>query len=519
MAERSIIYHLSVQGAQQVKSELDQVRQRFDQGGASIGELRDVQRTATQTARVFNQEQRISHNLFLAMHPNIRRAGEAMQTFSRITGLAMNAMNAINLAQLVFNQKASGQMEMANNLRQAERELAIAIKTGAGEQELANLRENAELARSKMKEFNDELNQQRFSNYFTFAASIGHLASGFGAIVTRSPEIVNLFRRIGGSFFGGTPSGGGGPPSVGGTGSFSRGGFGAPGAPGVGVPTMAGRCVEICGGAQAGIASKVGSQFKDKLATLIPYLIPIAATAAIMGGIYTLLGSGILNVWVVNFPGGKGVTPPGANIPTPGLGKTNDKVEEGAKELAKGVEKTGRSSNDFGDAMENLGFVVPAGIATVAAGVIFALRQVGPGLAQAAQTSISRLLAIKIPNIESWGFEQFKRQEAFAESGGVGMGGGSSKGGIFARNSKTDLSKVAGPFRAQGGMHSTLSSDTAILAHKGERVDISPSGQGSGMTIVNYITVQGNLWTTDSLYNEIDRRWKSDLRWKAGLGT
>jgi hypothetical protein len=509
MAERSIIYHLSVQGAQQVKSELDQVRQRFDNGTASLGEMRDAQRTATQTARVFNNEQKISHNLWLAMHPKIRQTSEALGAFNRLTSVTLTAMNAINLAQLVFNQKASGQLEMVNNLKQAERELAIATKNGASEQELANLRENAELARSKMKEFNDELGQQRLSNYFTFAASIGHLASGFGSIVTRSPEIVNLFRRIGGSFFGGSPSGGGGPPPVSGTGSFSRGGFGPPGAPGVGVPTMAGRCVEICNQSQAGVAAKVGSQFRDKLSALIPYLVPIAATAAIVGGIYTLLGSNILNVWVKNFPGGAGATPPGSTPPTAKIEEHTTKTEESARDLAASTKKTSDAGAGFADTMKNLGNAVPMAVATSAAAIIFALSRVGPEIVAAAQTTISRMLAFKIPNVESFGFEHFGRgQEAFATSGG----GGSSKVTV-PKGSK--LSHFSGPFKAASGMHAEVSSPTLILVGESgrERVDISPGG-GSGMVTINNFNVTFDQW-----YEAWDRRFRGELRRQGGYGT
>ena len=88
---KSIIYQISIQGAAEVRAELDSVTQRFKTGQASIGELKDAQQTAIQTARAFNNENRVSSQLWLAMHPNIRNVGSALGTVGRLSGTVLNA--------------------------------------------------------------------------------------------------------------------------------------------------------------------------------------------------------------------------------------------------------------------------------------------------------------------------------------------------------------------------------------------------------------------------------------------
>ncbi|MGH9878737.1 MAG: hypothetical protein ACRD5H_13970, partial [Nitrososphaerales archaeon] len=272
---RPLIYEISVQGADRARAEFQSLHQTLEHGGTvSWEEYRSARNRVLQQSRALVTAQKVEHQMWLATHPNIRKATELMGTFSRMTGVAMGVMNTINLAQIAFNQTTGETIGMRNKLSQAERELAIAVRQGSSAEELANLREEAELAKVQLKEFEDQTSKQRMQNLFTFATSIAHLGSSFGSIITRSPEIIGFFRRLGGSI-GGVQTGGGSPPPPAGAGTFSRG---FPPFGGIGAPIGAGGMC-LCSATVAGIGQSVGTKVATGLGqkiaqsarSLVPY--------------------------------------------------------------------------------------------------------------------------------------------------------------------------------------------------------------------------------------------------------
>src|SRR5689334_1489559 len=123
MAKRSILYEISLEGAQQAKQELDEFNKTLREGGSvDMQEYSRAQRQVTMTSRGMINEERRSQQLFLAMHPNIRKTSEALGTFSRVSGVTMNVMNSINMAQLLMNNNSTKELEMKNKLTDATRQ-------------------------------------------------------------------------------------------------------------------------------------------------------------------------------------------------------------------------------------------------------------------------------------------------------------------------------------------------------------------------------------------------------------
>lgn len=295
MVTKSIVYSLSVEGIAQARADFERVSQGIKDNTVTMEDFNRTRAGYIRVTRAVVQEDRLMTMGFLAAHGNIRRFNETMQLTSRITGTVMQAMNALNLVQTMFNTNTAKSVEMTNNVKQAERELAIALKRRASPEEIANLTEQLDLAKLASKEFQAQTEQQKWQGLVTVVATFAHLGSSLGHILTKAPQIIRLFRGIGGFFGRGSGGSGGGggfdPGSASPLGGFrpsNRPGGGAAPPTTIAPPAMGGAsCMNLCEGGKAQMAQAVAKGTSSALGSTVRNLLPVAAATAIGAGITT----------------------------------------------------------------------------------------------------------------------------------------------------------------------------------------------------------------------------------------
>ncbi|MGI0039818.1 MAG: hypothetical protein ACREAO_08375, partial [Nitrososphaera sp.] len=198
-----------------------------------------------------------------------------MTVLSRVMHVALTAQNALNLAQLVFNQKSSVTLEASRNVRQARRELQLALANGGSSQQIADLQEEISLAEAKLKELDEQAKADNMSNIIQLVTTFTFLGSSIGSIVTKAPQLIGILRRLGGGR-GGGGLGGGGLGSAGTVaGGGSGGGFGSSGGIVGSTGSVGGRCMSMC----QETVSRLGGAMAGALATALPLAIGLGAGA------------------------------------------------------------------------------------------------------------------------------------------------------------------------------------------------------------------------------------------------
>lgn len=294
MARRSILYEISLAGAENARQQLLEFNKTLREGGTvDYAQYRDAQRQVIQTTRGMNNEQRLNQQIFLSMHPRILETTRALGLFSHVTGTAMNAMNVMNTAQILLNTNTVKELELRNDVTRAQREYNLAIEQNQSPEQLANLSEKLMEAKEAQKQFNEESSQQKMMAYFTFATSIAHLGTDIAALVAKTPEFISLLKKLTGAF-----GGGGGtsiiPSGTPGGGISSGGGprLSPPSAPAPAIPISTGSgCLEICNRSQAGMGQEAGKAATEGLKSALRNPLTVALITGAVTGTGVLLAT------------------------------------------------------------------------------------------------------------------------------------------------------------------------------------------------------------------------------------
>jgi hypothetical protein len=494
-------------------------------------------------ARFINNEDKRDAQIWLSRHSRVRALSESMTVLSRVMHVALTAQNALNLAQLVFAQKSSVTLEASRNVRQAKRELQLALANGGSAQQIADLQEEISIAEAKLKELDDQAKADNMSNIIQLVTTFTFLGSSIGSIVTKAPQLIGILRRLGGRGGGGLGGALGSSGSVAGGGS--GGGMGSGGGIVGSTGSVGGRCMSMC----QETVSRLGGAMAGALATALPVALGIGAGLLIPQLLPLLTPGG-------KPPGGEKVdlTPKGL-APLPGMPKQLEQIVDNTKKVK---DTTGKVRNLYDDLWaaqwaakgtvintteaakstakqfnvnlsESLRVADSSGQKTAGswlnlAGTSAAIAVTGLTIATVIEQfkanivqAVARFGAVaqSLPNSFAIGMDHFGAQKAYASSGGSG-----SKTSTISAASRTAINakpNALGLKLAAGGSFIAGSPQYIKVGEAGaERVDVTPlgsrGGSGGGGTVVNNFNIAGSVWSTDELLAVIDAHRKRALR-------
>lgn len=107
MTTAFIEWKASIQGTQEVISELQQIRQTYQQTGVMTDEMSQKQRYLQNNLRQVNNTWNQQRQILYATHPALQTMTRAFSTFSHVASTALSVMNALNIASLNSGQFAS----------------------------------------------------------------------------------------------------------------------------------------------------------------------------------------------------------------------------------------------------------------------------------------------------------------------------------------------------------------------------------------------------------------------------
>jgi len=123
----------SINGTQQVVSELQRLRQEYNAGRIGIDEYtakaRPLQRQISNVSNSFNQQRQI----LLATHPSLQLFTRGMSTFAHVASTALSVINALNIANLNTNVQLQTLQDSELELLEARKDLANLTARGLGE--------------------------------------------------------------------------------------------------------------------------------------------------------------------------------------------------------------------------------------------------------------------------------------------------------------------------------------------------------------------------------------------------
>jgi len=123
----------SINGTQQVVSELQRLRQEYNAGRIGIDEYtskaRPLQRQISNVSNSFNQQRQI----LLATHPALQTFTRGMSTFAHVASTALSVINALNIANLNTNVQLQTLQDSELELLEARKDLARLTAEGLGE--------------------------------------------------------------------------------------------------------------------------------------------------------------------------------------------------------------------------------------------------------------------------------------------------------------------------------------------------------------------------------------------------
>lgn len=202
MVEIPVAYKIFVSGGQAAEQEFRRLKQELEAGNITWEQYRQQTRQVNQGLRMVQNQSSQSRRIFNAMNPEIRNLGRAMSGFSSIMRTVVTIQTALNIATLASQGSNSRLAEVQAEVAQAQREVNKAVhEFGEKSPEHEDALDRLNVAYSRLKETQDQIAQQNFSNILTAASSFAILGSHMATIITRSPRMVSALRAIGGAMW------------------------------------------------------------------------------------------------------------------------------------------------------------------------------------------------------------------------------------------------------------------------------------------------------------------------------
>lgn len=175
-------WKLSVQGANEVKTKLQEIQQAFDRGEISASEYGKQLRAVNRDARSFVGTTTLQKNIFLATHPVFNQISRSLSTLSSVSRGFLAISNAINLAFIARRGLSSEQLEIQRDLNTAFRELA----TATDPIRIAELNEEINILQARLKELGDQ----------EIIGKITDIGIGLSTVAIIAKSVVDIIAKI-----------------------------------------------------------------------------------------------------------------------------------------------------------------------------------------------------------------------------------------------------------------------------------------------------------------------------------
>lgn len=184
----------SIEGAEDVKTKLAEIRAEYESGQMGIQEYGEKQRFLVRQARSSNLSLGAQKSIFLATHPVLNKLSQAMSVYGSVSRSVLSIMNAINLVTIKNNQFSERISDLNIEIIEQKKRIRELEEAGLGgtavhAEEIAKLKELV----AQLTNVNKEADSQRINDYVTSIAGIGTaVAISVQTIITALPHLKKL---------------------------------------------------------------------------------------------------------------------------------------------------------------------------------------------------------------------------------------------------------------------------------------------------------------------------------------
>lgn len=130
MAEVPLSWKLSISGAEDVKSKLQDIQNQFQRGGISSTEYAKGLREVNRDARTLTRQSDIQKNVFLAQYPAINQLSRGLSAFNSVASSGLSIMNSLNLMFLRQGQDTTALSQLEAERARIMRDMNKAATEG-----------------------------------------------------------------------------------------------------------------------------------------------------------------------------------------------------------------------------------------------------------------------------------------------------------------------------------------------------------------------------------------------------
>lgn len=194
LASVPLSWQLSIQGAEQVKSKLDEINSAFNRGEISAEEYAKGVREVNRDARAFVNIGNTQKNLFLATHPTLNALTRATSAFASVSRSLLSISNAINLALIARQGLSSRELEIQSRINDILRQLSRETDP----EKIAKLNEELGILRAELKQLGDEKTQANITNIIALIGSVGLAAGSLANVIPKLAPVMKFFSGLSG---------------------------------------------------------------------------------------------------------------------------------------------------------------------------------------------------------------------------------------------------------------------------------------------------------------------------------
>lgn len=197
MVEVPLSWKLSISGAEDVKTRLQDLQNQFQRGSITVDEYSKQYNGLSRITRTFTRQADIQKNLMLAQYPALNQLSRGMSAFTSVAHSALSIVNSLNLMFLRQGEDTTALAKINSDIASTQRELNAAVAAGDWSKvsELkSKLQELENVRKSMLKDIDDK----KWSDWLTSIASVsvgvGVLTNGIIKALPHLSSLVNLLK-------------------------------------------------------------------------------------------------------------------------------------------------------------------------------------------------------------------------------------------------------------------------------------------------------------------------------------
>lgn len=171
-------------GFEAVKARLQEVNAELKRNNLTIDQHIKKTREQSSLTNVLINAERNKTRAYLAQHPALNQSIRSMHALASAARTVLTVTTAFNVARLAFGGVNSELADASVKLREAKRELELAMASGDPEK----IREAADavgVLDQKVKELKDSATQDTITNFLNLGATLALIGDGTGKIISR----------------------------------------------------------------------------------------------------------------------------------------------------------------------------------------------------------------------------------------------------------------------------------------------------------------------------------------------